>query len=199
MSTTRRPARKIGRGTRLAIGYFALAALAIAGVVTFASLHSGGAKAAFVAGKPIDGITCGAMEGQVQHVHQYLEFVIDGRYYTAPESVGIIPDTTKAQTIRCLYWSHTHTPDGVIHVEAPVKDTVTLGQFFDIWTVSSVSRMLVDRFQAGAPDRVIVDGKPYTGDVRAIPLQSHTMITIEYGATPMPQRSFDFQKAGLTT
>jgi hypothetical protein len=60
-----------------------------------------------------------------------------------------------------------------------------------------VSRALWERLQSGAPDRVIVDGAEFTGDLRAIPLRSHTRITIEYGPTFLPQRPFDFQKAGL--
>jgi hypothetical protein len=195
--TRRKPTRRVGRDLIATIVYFAVAALAIAGVVTAVTISRRGATTALAAGKPIDGMTCGQMEGQVQHVHQYLEFVIDGRYYLPPESVGIVPDTSRLQTIKCMYWTHTHTPDGVIHVESPTKETLTLGHLLDVWSVSPISRALWERTLAGPPAQVIVNGKEYTGDLRAIPLQSHAQITIEYGTTLLPQRSFDFQKAGL--
>jgi hypothetical protein len=195
--TRRTPARRPAGGVLWTTIYFTVAVLAIAGIVAAVTLGRRGDTTALAAGKPIDGMTCGQMEGQVQHVHQYLEFVIDGRYYLPPESVGIVMDKARPQTVNCMYWAHTHTPDGVIHVESPTKETLTLGHLLDVWSVSSVSRMLLERTQAGPPARVIVDGKEYTGDLRAIPLRSHAMITIEYGATLMPQRAYDFQKAGL--
>ena len=195
--TRRKAARRQRRGLIAIIVYFAVAALAITGIVTAMTLNRRGETTAVAAGKPIDGMTCGQMEGQVQHVHQYLEFVIDGRYYLPPESVGIVPDTARPPAIKCMYWTHIHTPDGVVHVESPTKDILTLGHLLDVWSVSSVSRALWERTQAEPPARVIVNGNEYTGDLRAIPLQSHAQITIEYGTTLLPQRSFDFQKAGL--
>jgi len=154
---------------------------------------------AVVAGAPIDGVQCGAAEGQTQHVHQHFDVVINGQDFTPPASVGFFATRTSSPNTPCLYWSHTHTPDGVIHVESPAKDTLMLGAFLDIWSVSPVDRSLLNRIQANPPDRVIVDGKPYTGDYRAIPLRSHTLITFEYGNPDVPQRPFDFQAAGLPT
>ena len=34
---------------------------------------------------------------------------------------------------QCFYWLHTHTSDGVIHIESPTQRIYTLGQFFDEW------------------------------------------------------------------
>jgi hypothetical protein len=154
---------------------------------------------AFVAGAPIDGVQCGAAEGQIQHVHQHFDVIVNGQDFTPPASVGIFAERTSSPNTPCLYWSHTHTPDGVIHVESPAKDTLMLGAFLDIWSVSPVDRSLLNRIEANPPDRVIVDGNPYTGDYRAIPLRSHTLITFEYGSPDVPQRPFDFQAAGLPT
>ncbi len=157
------------------------------------------AASSFVAGAPIDGVQCGAAEGQTQHVHQHFDVVINGQDFTPPASVGILAERTSSPNTPCLYWAHTHTPDGVIHVESPAKDTILLGAFLDIWSVSPVDRTLLNRIQANPPDRVIVDGKPYTGDYRAIPLLSHSLITFEYGSPDVPQRPFDFQAAALPT
>ncbi len=168
-----------------------VALVIVGGVIALVlALRGGGGMA--VAGAPVDGVQCAPAEGQTQHVHQHLDIAVDGKFLPVPANVGIL--STKG----CLYWIHTHSPDGVLHVEAPVSDHLTLGTFFDIWAVSSVDRTALDRVRAGPPDRVIVDGKPYTGDYRAIPLLSHGLITLEYGKE-MPQSPFDFIAAGLPT
>jgi hypothetical protein len=198
-SAARRPSAKqqaarqaaARRRTLLLAGAGVVGLLVVAGIIALVvSLNRGDSVAA---GAPVDGVQCGPTEGQAQHIHQHIDVVVNGQYQTIPANVGIILDKG------CLYWVHTHTPDGVIHVEAPVKDQLTLGTFFDIWSVSPVDRAALDKVKAGAPDRIIVDGKPYTGDVRAIPLQSHTMITLEYGGPETPQRPFDWVAAGLAT
>ena len=35
----------------------------------------------------------------------------------------------------CFFWLHTHTEDGVVHIESPVRRTFTLGDFFGIWQI----------------------------------------------------------------
>lgn len=176
----------------LLIGAGAVGLVVILGVIVLVlRLNHGGGTT--VSAAPVDGVQCGATEGQAQHIHQHLDIVVNGQYQTIPANVGII--LSKG----CLYWVHTHTPDGVIHVEAPVNDRLTLGTFFDIWAASEVDRSTLNKVQAGAPSRIIVDGKPYTGDFRAIPLQSHTLITLEYGGSETPQRPFDWGAAGLAT
>jgi hypothetical protein len=82
----------------------------------------------------------------------------------------------------CFYWLHTHTPDGIIHIESPVVRDFTLGNFFAVWGQPlSRTRAASVTVAAGAL-RVWVDGRPYAGDPRAIPLVTHTEIVIEAGA-----------------
>ena len=33
---------------------------------------------------------------------------------------------------RCIYWLHTHTPDGMLHIEAPLDRSFTLGDLFTV-------------------------------------------------------------------
>ena len=33
----------------------------------------------------------------------------------------------------CFFYLHTHSADGIIHIESPVTRTYTLGNFFDVW------------------------------------------------------------------
>ncbi len=78
-------------------------------------------------GAPIDGIGCDAAEGVAMHVHAHLQLFDRGRRLELPANIGI------PMSGNCLYWLHTHAPDGIIHIESPVKRPFTLGQFFDIW------------------------------------------------------------------
>ena len=147
-----------------------------------------------VAGKPVDSIQCGAMEGQFEHIHQHLDIVLDGRDYLPPPYVGIIPAKG------CLYWIHMHSTnnvgDGVIHLEAPVTAVATLGQYLDIWSVSPVDRTLLKTIQARNPDLVLVNGRPYDGDIRKIVLTAHELISLEYGSKYLAQQPFDFSSYG---
>lgn len=84
----------------------------------------------------------------------------------------------------CFYWLHTHTENGVIHVESPTQATFTLGQLFDIWGQPLNSRQV--SFGRGSLV-AFVDGSTWAGDVRAIPLTSHTVIQIDVGQVVPPQ------------
>ena len=135
-------------------------------------------------GQPIHGISCDAMEGSRVHIHQHLLILDHGRAVPIPPNVGQVPAR------RCLYWLHTHTPDGIIHIEAPRDRSFTLGDFFSVWG-QPLSRSAAAAAHAAKGKRlhVWVDGKPYTGDPRAIKLAEHTDIVIEAGPPfPKPPR-----------
>ena len=139
-------------------------------------------------GAPVNGISCDAMEGTRLHIHQHLVILDHGKPVTIPANVG------RPVSGQCLYWVHTHTPDGIIHIEAPMNRTFTLGDFFQIWG-ETLSRTEASTATAakGAALKVWVDGKPYTGDPRKIPLTPHTDIVIMAGPPfPKPPRFTDW-------
>jgi hypothetical protein len=126
-------------------------------------------------GAPVDGIPCELAEGTVLHAHQHLALYDRGRAVTIPSDVG------RPILAGCLYWIHTHTLDGVIHVESPSFRTFTLGQFFDIWGQPlSATAAGPARVRSGAI-HVYLDGNPYSGDPRKIELTQHADIAIEAG------------------
>ncbi|HTL95292.1 MAG TPA: hypothetical protein VL157_07100 [Gemmatimonadaceae bacterium] len=135
-------------------------------------------------GQAIAGISCDELEGQRIHIHQHLAIYDHGRAVDVPYNVGRPHDAP------CLYWLHTHTPDGIIHIEAPVNRSFTLGDFFDVWVQPlSRSEAAGAQLKTGEAMRVWVDGRVYAGDPRAIKLGDHTDIVIEVGApfiTPKP-------------
>jgi hypothetical protein len=127
-------------------------------------------------GEMISGIACDAMEGARIHIHQHLVLIDHGNPVPIPPDVGQVPAHS------CLYWIHTHTPDGIIHIESPQSRTFTLGDFFAIWG-QPISRTHVASMRAGKGTtlKVWVNGKPYDGDPAAIPLVAHADIVIEAG------------------
>jgi hypothetical protein len=135
-------------------------------------------------GEPVAGISCDAMEGDRIHIHQHLVIFDRGKEVAIPPNVG------QPMMRRCIYWLHTHTPDGIIHVEAPQDRSFTLGDFFKVWgqplTKSVAATAHADK---GTSLKVWVDGNPYAKDPATIPLADHTDIVIEAGPPfPKPPR-----------
>ncbi|HEY5062391.1 MAG TPA: hypothetical protein VII52_12700 [Gemmatimonadaceae bacterium] len=132
-------------------------------------------------GQPIGGMSCDAQEGSRIHIHQHLVILDHGK------SVPIPPNVGQPAGKRCIYWLHTHTPDGVIHIEAPQNRSFTLGDFFMIWGEPlSRSRAASATAARGQSLRVWVNGKRFAGDPRKIALAPHADIVIEAGP-PFPK------------
>ncbi len=129
-------------------------------------------------GEQIDGIACQAGERVLFHIHAHLTIFVRGIARHVPAGIGIAPPYQVEATPQgafvagasCFMWLHTHSADGIIHTESPVKRTSTLGEFFDIWGQP------LDREQVGpAHGRVtaLFNGRVYTGNPRQIPLLAH--------------------------
>ncbi len=161
-----------------------LRAFAIIGVLALAGGVSA-ASAQTADGRTIDGIHCEAMEQTAMHIHQHLAIYDHGKPVIVPDDVG------RPITAQCFYWLHTHTPDGIIHVEAPTLRSFTLGQFFDIWG-APLSRTDVAGAKPRRGERVVVyvDGHPYAGDPRKIELTLHLDVAIRVGPPYGPPPPF---------
>jgi hypothetical protein len=147
--------------------YLALAAGCVALAASRASAQS--------AYPTIAGISCDAQEGQRIHIHQHLVIFDHGKEVAIPNNVG-------RPFAPCIYWLHTHTPDGIIHIEAPKDRSFTLGDFFKIWGQPlDKKRVATASVTQGGTVQTYVDGKPYKGDPAKIPLLAHTDIVIEVG------------------
>ena len=140
-----------------------------------------GVRADIPQGETVAGIHCDKMEGTAYHIHSHLTINDHGHPIGIPDSVG------RPIFGQCFYWLHTHTPDGIIHIESPVVRTFTLGQFFAVWGEPlSRTRASDARLRKGEKMTVWLNGSRYKGDPRAIPLAQHTDITIDVGA-PAPK------------
>src|SRR5262249_58352266 len=119
------------------------------------------------------------------HVHAPLPICVAGAARQAPAGIGIPGSTPKstaqgpvAQGGRCLYWLHTHAPDGIIHVESPVHRTYTLGDFFDEWG-QPLGPSVLGPYKGHVV--AMYDGKLYKDNPRNIPLNPHAQIQLEVG------------------
>jgi hypothetical protein len=135
-----------------------------------------GAQRAGGSAPPINGISCDAMEGQRLHIHQHLSIVNNGKPITIPPTIG------QRMGERCLYWLHTHTPDGILHIEAPLDRTFTLGDFFAVWGMP-LSKTQAANVTApkGTELTIWVNGKKYLDDPSKIALTAHADIVIQAG------------------
>ena len=130
-------------------------------------------------GPPVDGMTCGGMEYQTLHIHVHLAIFYHGKQVQVPAHIGFAPVNGQV----CLYWTHTHAPDGIIHVESPMlappgSAGFNLGMVFDVW-----GQPLTRDDVAGLKGPVIcyVNGMPYDSDLRLIPLTERKQIVLEIG------------------
>ncbi len=151
-----------------------LAAIAACALAALASPVA--ARADMPNGETVQGIHCDRAEGVAFHIHQHLTLLDRGKPVTIPADIG------RPLLGQCFYWLHTHTPDGLIHVESPTIRTFTLGEFFAVWGQPlSAKRAGPLRAGGGTSLRFYVGGSLYTGDPRKIELAQHSDIVIEAG------------------
>ena len=178
--------RRAARRKRITIaGIIAAGVLLVAGLVYLVIAQ--GQTPANAAYPPIDSATCDSNEHFDVHIHAHVSIYIDGKPVTIPAQVGIVSDSS------CLYWLHTHTSDGVIHIEAPNGFSITLKNFLDIWGKRFPQLNYPSQLSDPSGWQVYVNGKPYTGNFQTIPLQSHTLITLAYNSPGVkPDTTFDW-------
>jgi hypothetical protein len=130
-------------------------------------------------------------EGQALHIHQHLDIFVHGKVVPVPTDIGINHAEGFISPI------HVHDTTNIIHVESPVVQTFTLGQFFAIWGVRLTNKCIGGYCTDGTNTmKVFVNGTPYTSDPVNLALAAHQEIVITYGTdaeipNPVPS-SFTF-------
>lgn|SRR6266702_7361139 len=193
----RRAARMLRRRERRRariIYWFSIgSAVLLLGIMGFAYLQMQAMLAFNAAHPPINGVTCDTMEQGGYHIHAHLTIYVNGQHVTVPKGIGIAPDGS------CFYWLHTHTSDGIIHIEAPQKQhNEALDDFLTIWHDGFAGLGFPTALNQQTGWKIYVNGKPFSGVVTSplhteVPLVSHDAVTLEYGSpNPLPDSFYIF-------
>ncbi len=149
----------------------------------------------------VDGIRCGATEQLAYHIHAHLAVFANGVVRALPAGIGI-PGSTTQQTSQgpvaaggqCIYWLHTHTADGIIHVESPTQRIYTLGNFFDEWH----QPLSVDQVgTVHGPITAYFNGVLWRKRLRDIPLTPHALIQLNVGQPAPALAGVTWSQTGL--
>jgi hypothetical protein len=149
-----------------------------------------------------DGVQCKPGEQLAYHIHSHLAVFDNGTLYALPPGIGIpgsqVEESPQYGPVavggQCYFWLHTHTSDGVIHIESPERRIFTLGDFFGVWR----QPLSADRV-ADLHGRIIafVNGKPWHKSPTAIPLLSHEDIQLEIGQPVPPLITINWKSTAL--
>lgn len=129
---------------------------------------------------PINGVSCDAGQN-AYHIHIHLTIYVNGKRVTIPQNIGIASDGS------CFYWMHTHTDDGIIHIEAPQKlHNLALDDFLTIWHDGFANLNFPPELTQSTGWKIYVNGQPFADIVTSpltteVPLASHDIVTLEYG------------------
>ena len=117
-----------------------------------------------------------ATEGTILHIHKHIDIFVHGKSVAVPADIGVNDAAGFISPI------HTHDDTAIIHVESPVVQTFTLGQFFDIWGVR-LTENCIGGYCTNGKDKlkVFANGSLYSGDPRQLKLESGEEIVVTYG------------------
>jgi hypothetical protein len=141
--------------------------------------------------EPIAGMRCTQAGAAAPRFGAHLELFANRYVVTVPQGIGIAPprseDGAYVRGGRCEYPLRTREPTGVIELAAGTR--ATLGDLFAVWG-QPLSRTRIAGFEGAV--RAFVDGRPWRGDPRAIPLERHAQITLEVNGYVRPHADYRF-------
>ena len=155
------------------------------------------APVAGVGGLPdINGISCDTLEGTIVHIHVHVAIFVNGQEEQVPLGIGIgqpwqVSDTPDGPFVTdgsCFYWLHTHTEDGVVHIESPIRRRFSLGDFFAIWQTPLNENQVGP---AQGPVITYVNGQRTDTPPQNVTLLPHERIQLDVGGDVAPYQ-FDF-------
>ena len=112
-------------------------------------------------------------EGNVLHIHQHLDIIINGQQIAIPANIGVGGGFISP--------IHTHDGSGILHVESPVKKDFTLGQFFKEWNVDLSDKQIGNNVVDDARKLIVgVNGSTVENPSDYV-LKEHDEIEIWYG------------------
>ena len=136
------------------------------------------------------GFPARSMESLDFHIHSHLDIFVHGKSVPVPGNIGI---DSGGKFLTVL---HTHSPDGIIHIESPIQTDYGLGQFLDVWGLKLTKTCIGGLCSDGQNSLTAYANGKKVADPRYIQLKSHEEIVLAYGTkdeipNPIP-KSFDF-------
>jgi hypothetical protein len=152
-------------------------------------------------GTAIDGVKCAPVEQLAYHIHAHLQVFVNGSPRAIPGAIGLVGPVAQQTPAGpfygaqgCYYWLHTHTNDGIIHIESPTQRIYTLGNFFDEWHQPLSANQIAG---ATGPVVVYVNGKKFSGNPRDVKLDPHAVIQVSVGSPVVKPQPFSWAGLGL--
>jgi hypothetical protein len=124
----------------------------------------------------IDSIPCETQEYSTFHIHVHIDIFVKSQHIGIPAQIGI--------QNTCLYWLHTHTSDGIIHIESPKERDFTVGQFMDIWRSTSKG------FPITSEPEIFINGNLVAKKLSNTVMNTHDEIVLVYGDVPQNMPTF---------
>jgi hypothetical protein len=123
------------------------------------------------------GLTGGDTEVTTVHYHGHLDILVNGTSEPVAGSIGRVDQT---------YFSplHTHATSGMIHVEAPTDEVMTLGMLFTEWGVRLTDTCIGGYCSPDVPISAYVNGKAVDESLPAIVIHKGQEIAIVIGSPP---------------
>lgn len=140
---------------------------------------------AVAAGRPVAGMACGPA-GRRFGVH--LELFARRRVIAIPAGIGVAVAQRRGAYVlagRCSYPARTVESSGVFELARPL----TLGAVFAIWGQRLAPTQMLS---FSGPVSAYVDGRPWPGDPRAIPLRRHAQVVLASGGVVVPHAVYRF-------
>jgi hypothetical protein len=145
------------------------------------------------AARPVGRLTCARTSPTRFRFH--LELFARKLVLLLPAGIGVAPplhrDGAYVTGGRCLYPLRTREPTGVIEA---TSQGLRLGDVFRVWG-QPLSAHRIAGFRSARPVLAFVNGRPFHGDPRRIPLRRHDEIVLEIGGYVPPHSSYLFPTA----
>jgi hypothetical protein len=152
-------------------------------------------------GTTVDGVKCAPIEQLAYHIHAHLQVYVNGSPRALPGAIGLVGPVAQQTPAGpfygaqgCYYWLHTHTNDGIIHIESPTRRIYTLGDFFDEWHQPLSATTVAG---ASGPVVIYVNGKKFSGNPRDVKLDPHAVIQVNVGSPAVKPQAFSWAGLGL--
>jgi hypothetical protein len=116
-------------------------------------------------------------ESLTVHYHAHLDIFVNGRSEPVAASIGREDNSLFSPL-------HTHATSGLIHIEAPTQQRITLGMLFTEWGVRLTPKCVGGYCRPKTPIRTYIDGTVQQGPMSSIVLKRGEEIALVIGSPP---------------